>query len=544
MTNITKPIFIFIVLTSYFILLTSDIKACFAIVAGKNTTYDCSVLIGHAEQNGPPAFLNFLVVPRFKYQPGSTVKFYRGGLYPEPTESYSYIWSENFGMKGSDAVINEWGVICVSDATRSKEDSPDELIKRGDIINGGVTLELRIEIAKRAKTARQAIHIAAELLNRFGYYGYGGTHIIADPNEAWILSLTGGKHWIAERVPDDKVVILPNVNIIRDINMKDTMNFLGSKDIIEYAVKRGWYAPAKDGTFDFKNAYDKEATDEFALKNKCDARQWRGQCLVSGKYIDLPVKQEGLPFAVTPSHKLTVMDIRSILSDHLEGTEFDKSNSIVQNSTFNIQNSFVCNPPKDISNPELYKNYNYANGSPHSLMKTINGMICNKDLQEIGIFQLRSWMSAEIGCVYWRTTAAPCSGVLTPWYLGINATPEDYHKHYKTEDNVKYEFHFNPPQGTYEFDPDKAFWIFNSVENLVDQNYGKYIGKVRKIYDEFEQDEIAKQAEIDKTASSLYIKDKTSARIFLTDYSKTQAMKALEKAKKLEKEFKTEILGY
>jgi dipeptidase len=539
-----KKIF-FLLFASYLLLLSSDIFACFGIIAGKNATYDGSVMVGHAEQNGPPAFLNFLVVPRFKYEPGSFVKFYKGAQYPLPSETWSYIWSENFGMKGSDAIMNEWGVICVSDATRSREDSPEELEKRGDMKDGGVTLEVRLEIAKRAKTARQAIHIAATLIEKFGYFGYGGTHIIADREEAWLLTCVGGKRWLAARVPDDKVVILPNVNVIREVNLKDTLNFLASSDIIDYAVKRKWMEPVMGSIFDFKKAYDKIYTDSFTVKYKCDMRQWRGQCLVTGKSIDLPEKGDGLPFAVTPSHKLTVMDMRWILSDHLEGTEFDRSNTkIAKPSAFNLPNSFVCTPPKDITQPDLYKNFAYANGTPHRLMSAWEGMICADNHQEISVFQLRNWLPAEIGCVYWRITAAPCSGVLTPWYLGIIETPEAFHKGYKVEDNIKYDFHYNPPKGTYDYDASKAFWVFESVENLVDQHYGKYIGRVRKVYDSFEQNEIKMQPETEKIALELYTKNKPEARKFLTDYSGRLALEALAKARQLEQELRTEVLGY
>jgi dipeptidase len=345
--------------------------------------------------------------------------------------------------------------------------------------------------------------------------------------------------------PDDKVVILPNVVVQREVNLKDTMNVLAAPDILEYAIKKGWYDPKSGKPFDFKKAYDVKLSGDFAVKNGCDARQWRGQCLVTGKSIDLPLKEDGLPFAVTPNHKLTVLDIRRILSDHMEGTDYDLSNT-KQTSNFQLpaSNVSVCNPPKDISKPILYNNYNYAKGTPHKLMSADNGMICADNHQEIGVFQLRSWLPAEIGCIYWRTTASPCSSVLTPWYVGINDTPEPYHKDYMITDNVKYDFHFNPPQGTYDFDETKAFWIFNSVENLVDQNYGKYIGLVRSVYDNFEQKEIASQDDIEKTALDLYKKDKTKAKDFLTMYSVGLALQAIDEAKKLEKKLKTELLGF
>ena len=32
----------------------------------------------------------------------------------------------------------------------------------------------------------------------------------ADENEVWWLETIGGHHWIAKRVPDDRLVIMPN----------------------------------------------------------------------------------------------------------------------------------------------------------------------------------------------------------------------------------------------------------------------------------------------------------------------------------------------
>ncbi len=353
-----------------------------------------------------------------------------------------------------------------------------------------------------------------------------------------------GKKWIAARVPDDKVVILPNVNVIREVNLNDTLNFLASPDIIEFAVKKGWYDPKSGKPFDFKKAYDKKTESPFTDKYNCDARQWRGQCLVTEKYIELPVNSDGLPFAVTPARKLTVMDMKRILSDHLEGTEFDLSNKLYENKNNLLPQTTICNAPKTLDNSFSDTLYKYINGSPHNLMNSIEGMICDKTHQEGAVFQLRNWLPAEIGCIYWRTTAAPCSSVLTPWYLGINQTPDAYRKNYKIEDNVKYDFHFNPPLGTFDYDPDKAFWIFNEVEVLTDINYGKLIRKVRPVYNNLENKIISSQQDVEKKALDLYKTDKAQARKFLTEYSADVAQQAISLAKNLIKELKTETMGF
>ncbi len=503
-------IFIFIILLLA-IISSSSVYACYAVIAGKNATADGSVLFAHSELNSGQRFLNFRVVPRIKYEPGAVIQLTNGGIYPEVSESYSFIWSENFGMRGSDSYINEWGVACASDGTRTIEDSRDELIKRGDIIDGGIGYMLRRQVARRARTAREGVHIVGELIKRFGCNFLGVSLVIADPNEAWVVSMAGGQHWVAQRVPDDRVVVLANVNIIGEVNLQDTNNFLASPNLIEYAIIRGWYNPKSEKPFNYKDAFGKQGRGWFDIKYGCDARQWRGQCLVTGKDIPLPIK-ENLPFSVTANRKMTVQDMRDILSDHLEGTEFDKTDA-------------------------------YKLGSPHDMISSGDGGICSQHDQENAIFQLRNWLPPEIGCIYWRTSSASCSGVLIPWYLGITKTPDSYYLQYDLEENLTIDFHFNPPSGTFDYNPEKAYWVFNILENLVDLNYKKNIGKVREVWNEFEAREYAMQAVIDETALKLFKEDKNLCREFLTAYSSTQAIEAMEMAKKMNKKLRTRLFG-
>jgi dipeptidase len=506
-----KAATIFMVYLIVFLMASPPIFSCYAVIAGKKATADGSVLFAHSELNSGKRFLNFRVIPRIKNKPGAVLKLRHGGTYPDIKESYSFIWAENFSSRGSDIYINEWGVACASDGTHTKEGSREELIKRGDIKDGGIGYLLRRQVARRAKTSREGVMIASELIKRFGMNFMGVTLVIADPNEAWILSITGGQHWVAQRVPDDEVVVLSNVNLIEEVNLKDTANFLASPDLIEYAVKRGWYDPKSGKPFNYKDAYDKPGKGWFETKYGCDARQWRGQCLVTGKDIPLPVKRN-LPFSVKANRKLTVHDMRDILSDHLEGTPFDKTEG-------------------------------YEKGSPHDLLRSSDGVICSAHNQEAAVFQLRSWLPPEVGCIYWRTTAASCSSVLTPWYLGITETPASYYKQYGLKKNLTVDFHFNPPKGTFDYDPKKAFWVFNALENLVDLDYKKNIEKVRAIWKDYEAKEYAMQAAVEETALKLLKKDKDLGRKFLTLYSSSLALKAIERAEKLVKELRAAFYG-
>jgi len=328
----------------------SPAYACYAVIAGKNATADGSVLFAHSELNFGQSFNNFRVVPGIAYEPGAEIQLTHGGMLPVLEESYSFIWSENFGIRGCDAYLNEWGVACASDGTHSVEDSRDKLIERGDIIDGGIGYLLRRQVARRARTAREGVHIVGALIKHFGCNFQGVTLTIADPNEAWVVSMAGGRHWVAQRVPDDEVVVLANVNIIEEVNLRDTINFLASPGLVEYAIKREWYDPKSGKPFNYKDAFDSPGNGWFESTNGCDARQWRGQCLVTGKTIPLPVK-ENLPFSVKANRKMTVQDMRDILSDHLEGSEFDKSQA-------------------------------YTLGSPHDVLNPGDGIICSQYDQE------------------------------------------------------------------------------------------------------------------------------------------------------------------
>lgn len=449
---------------------------CFAILVGKKASTDGSVLVGHNEQDSGKRMLNLRVIPRIKHKPDDIVKLVRGGSLPEVEETYSFIWSENPGLEFSDMYINEWGVTVASDGCSTREDSYETLVARGDIVDGGIGYMLRRLIVQRAKSAREGIHIAGELLNHFGYSDSGRTLVVADPNEIWLLSIIRGKHWLAKRVPDDEVAILPNVHIITDVNLDDSDNFIGSPDIIDYAIKRGWHDPSKP--FSFRDAYNPPSNEFW------DPRQWRGQSLITEKVKDFSVTEQ-LPFSLKPDKKLSIADVVEILRYH---------------------------GPK--------------------------GSICSPPTLEGAVFQLRNWLPYEIGCIYWRASAETCTSVLIPWYLGITEVPESYHKPVSIDEQLTVEHHINPPEGTFDPDPNHTWWKFKKLQDLVNSNYEIFIKKVRKVWGEFERKLYYDQPFIEANALKIFSENKDKARLYLTDYSKDISDKAVSIAESLESELK------
>lgn len=471
-----KVLYIFLVALLALGSFASSASGCYAVVVGKDASTDRAVLLGHNEQNYGQRFLNFRRVPRLEHKTGEMVKLQGGAEIPQVNETYAFLWSENPGLQYSDGYLNEWGVAVVSDGCPDRAEDLQKLQKDGQLTKGGIGYMLRRLVAERAKTAREGVQIAGELIGQVGYPS-SRTLVIADAKEAWLLSMSRGKHWVAQRVPDDAVVLLPNVYVINEVDLKDKSNFLGSPDLIEYAVEKRWYNPAGGEEFDFSKAYGQPQ------KHVMDERQWRGQCLVEGQDIQKEPDRK-LPFSVKSAHKLSVKDVISILRFHGEGS------------------------------------------------------LCNNATQEAAVFQLRQNMPVDIGCIYWRCSAEPCCSILTPWYCGITDTPKEYYKAVDVKENLTLEHHFSESSDKFRPDAGMAWWVFKGLQDKVNADYRGRIRIVRAECDKYETGLFAAQPKVEKKALELYRSDKSAAIRYLTDYSQAVALSAVSKAREPTKQFK------
>ncbi|MBR7157330.1 MAG: C69 family dipeptidase [Bacteroidales bacterium] len=341
---------------------------CFAVIAGKAATADGSVLLAHNEDDSGEQMLNIYIVPRKEYNSSS-------GTAGEA----KYLWCEFPGMEVADAFLNEYGVGIVSNSCPSKED-------RKDFTDGGVLYEVRTTVAKKARSSREAVKMLGKLVEERGYRGSGRTYSIADPDEAWIFSVVQGRHWVAQRVPDNCVMALPNNYIIDETDLSDTVNFAGSPDIIEYAVERGWYNPQKDGNFSFKRAYCKPSTyisDRNVLRHQSAL-----QFLTGKKYNSNP---DSFELFVTPNRKITIEDMIEILASHGENLP-PQSRPIEMDKEPNRHPECICVDRTVVST----------------------------------IFQLNRNTPKELGHIMWVAPGRPCVEPFTPWYTAMEKAPEGW----------------------------------------------------------------------------------------------------------------------
>ncbi|MFZ2053882.1 MAG: C69 family dipeptidase [Candidatus Aminicenantales bacterium] len=376
--------------------------------------------------------------------------------------------------------INENQVALVDDTGSCRKELFQN--ERGIDLQEFVTLALQ-----RSRSAREAVRLMGGLIEKYGYRSHNGRDgdifSIADPNEGWWMEIAIGGIWAAQRVPDDSFVVLANRFRLQEVDLGDTSRVLSSPNLVDYAKQKGWYDPAQ-GPFNFSRAY---GAPEGIRSTYNSRREWRGNCLLAGRGFE-----EGEnPLTVTSSRKLSPRDLMALFRDHYEGTGYDLTNR-------------------------------YEKGSPH---RTAERTICRLATDATTVAQLRSWLPAEVGGVLWLSAGTPCSSVYLLFYLGVLEFPKPFS--FLSEG----------------YSRDNAYWVFNSLENLVDRYYNekakfgesemRAIDYVGELWKSFEDEEFAMQEAVEKTALDLYKKDKALARSFLTTYSNGLGLKAFHQAQTL-----------
>ena len=477
MKNLFAILLIIVQFTNLFGQNESDLN-CFSILVGKKASTDGSVFFAHNEDDEGPNFVDLHKVPRIKHIPGEKQIFVDAlDSINEVDETYGYLWISGSAYN-EEQYLNEWGVAITSDGGRSK------------VVTGEARIQhnLRRIVIERARSAREAVKIAGALVERYGYTKSGRDYLIVDPNEAWVFEVTYSKHWIAKRLPDDEVAIIPNYYVIDDFDKSDTLNCLASPDIMEYAISNGWYDPKTDRSFNFRKVYGRKDRQE-ALFNI--ARKWIVLNKLSEKQYDL---NEDFPFSFKSEQKVSLQTVMEALQNHYENTQFAKS----------------CD-----------------NGSLHS-KRTDTLTVCNGLNDYSCITQLRNWLPADIGNIMWIAPRYPCIQPYIPWYYGINKILPDYEK--MTYPNALRDY--NRKQIDYKtMYPDHACWVFDNYAAKIDSCYEKEINTAKEWKRNFEKIIFTTIKIKEPEIISIYKSDPEKARQMITDLTNNFAQKALNDTK-------------
>jgi len=459
---------------------------CYSVVAGRLATADGSVMMAHNEDNGLKYLARLRKVERRVHSPGGWFELEGGGRIPQADTTFAYWFLEMPGLGYSHALLNEHGVAVVSDNCPSRED-------RSDLTAGGIGPALRILAAERCRTARQAVKLVGGLVERFGYKASGRTLVICDTREGWLLAMVRGRHWAAARVPDDQVAVIANSYTIRRVDLADTLNFLGSADLIDYAASRGWYEPDSGEPFDFERAF---AEPGRRVSPHQRFRQWSGIRHLAAELIPSPENGVPLPFSLKPARRVRAEHLFAILRDHYEDSPYEVS---------------------------PYR--------PHNPEKPLKArVICANSTNSGSVFVLRGDMPLEIGALWWLALCRPCTGPFLPLYLGLARAPEPLY--FEVEPGV-----YREPASAAPLPANKAYRVFRDLTLAVDRDYAGRIGKVRPVWTEFERTSFTIQQALEQEVRSNWYGNRQFLMETVERICQGTVARAVQQARALTEEF-------
>jgi dipeptidase len=377
---------------------------------------------------------------------------------------------------------------------------------------------------QRAKTAREAIKVIAELIEEHGYASSGESFSIGDPNEVWIMELIGkgtdlqtdgqtgeqinknkGAVWVAIRIPDGYVSAHANHARITTFPKEDGKRSISSKnldkifdtsvevvytyDVISFAREKGYFN-GKDAEFSFSDVY---APLDFGAARFCELRVWSMFSKVTDEMDEFweyatgeNLEGERMPLFVKPTRKLTPQDLMSFKRDYLQGTELDMSQDAGA-GPFGL--------------PYRWRGLTWEHEGQEYFNERVTAT------QQTGfsfIAQMRSWLPDPIGGINWFGVDDAGTTVYVPFYCGINRVPETWAEGYGD---------------ILDYKDDAAFWVFNRVAHFAYLFYNRVMPDLQKVQNELETKFAQYTPGVDAAAMNLWETEPELAREFLTDYS-------------------------
>lgn len=380
---------------------------------------------------------------------------------------------------------------------------------------------------QRAKTAREAIKVIAELTDEYGFYSEGESYSIGDPNEVWIMEIVGkgtelkkdkksnklintakGAVWVALRIPEGYICAHANQSRIQNFALEDGIRSISSKkldqitiptievvyahDVIDFARRKGYYT-GNDTDFSFCDAY---APLDFGAARFCELRVWAffnrtcDNMQQYWNYVTGKSKSPRLPLFVKPNRKLTPHDLTTAMTDYLQGTELDMSKDIGAGPH--------GTPYRWRPMTWKYNGNTYLNERTTATQQTAFSWVA----------QMRNWLPNPIGGIFWYGVDDANHTVHTPFYCGITSVPHSF-----AEGNGD----------ILTYSDNAAFWVFNRVSHFSYLFYDRVIDEIRKKQQDYSNKYTNYIKAIDTGALSLYNINSEMATRFLTDFSHNMA---------------------
>ncbi len=316
--------------------------ACTTILVGKKASFDGSTLVARNDDSPTGVFnAKKMVVVSPKEQKNPYKSVLSNCKVSLPTNPLRYTLMPNVdkseGIWGASG-INEENVSMSATETitsNARVLGADPLVtftphkgNKKEIAGGIGEEDLVVLVLPYIHSAREGVIRLGELLEKYGTYESNGI-AFSDKDEIWWLETIGGHHWIAVRVPDDKYVVMPNQFGLDHFDFNDAFGEqkenMCSNDLLDFIAKNHLDLNFDKENFNPRVAFGSHDDSDHVYNTP---RAWFMLHYFNPKTFTLDEKDYGpldddLPWSMVPEKKITVEDVKYILSSHYQGTKYD-----------------------------------------------------------------------------------------------------------------------------------------------------------------------------------------------------------------------------
>lgn len=416
--------------------------ACTTILVGKKASYDGSTMIARNDDGFFDEKKLIIVDPKKqpkKYK--SVISHLEIDLPDNPlrysacpsVDSSNGIWAAtginecNVSMSATETITSNARVIGADPYVKYVKGKG----KDKDVAGGIGEEDLIVLVLPYIHSAREGVLRLGELLEKYGTYEPNGI-AFNDENEIWWLETIGGHHFIAKRVKDEEYVIMPNQFGLDNFDFEDAFGEkkenICSSDLLEF-IKNNHLDLNNNGVFnprwvfgshdDSDHVYNTPRAWYMAKYFNPRTYKW------DGPDATFTPESDDIPWSMAPEHKITVEDVKYILSSHYQGTDYDPYS-------------------KSSKNKGIYRPI----GINRTGVMTIN--------------QIRGYMPNELKSIEWVCFGPNPFNVVIPLYTSVKKFPEYVSN---TTMNVS---------------TDSFYWVSRLIAALTEASYAQSIQTIER----------------------------------------------------------------
>lgn len=465
---------------------------CTTILVGKAASYDGSTIIARNDDSGAGSYTpkKYAVVhpeeqPRIYKSvishveielPDNPMRYtcVPNALSGEGIWAASGVNAANVAMTATETITSNPRVLGADPLVCYEPADGDKLEKAG-----GIGEEDIVSITlPYIKSAREGVIRLGSLLEQYGTYEMNGI-AFQDVGEIWWLETIGGHHWIARKVPDDVYVVMPNQFGMDEFDLADAIGaqneFMCSADLPEFIEKYHLNVEnmecvmlrniSQTGELQDKDENDDCGQEVDSTNNETDSsdgtytsiicprdifgshddadhvyntpRAWfmertlnPNSAVWDGPDADFTPVSDDIPWCMIPEKKITMEDVKYVLSSHYQGTPYDP----------------------------------YGNYGDKSLRGAYRSIGVNRT-DFMSAIQIRPYANEDSRAIQWLAFASNAFNVMVPFYTNVDEVPE-----YLANTSA-------------EVSTDNFYWTSRLIAAMADASYAKSVFHIER-YDE------------------------------------------------------------